>query len=77
MDKDSPPMDAVSYNYDRFDAYVEDGRELREFAAFPDLLHARDPAPEITGYLLNERNQAALSETWRRQTVVVEFGSFT
>ncbi|MBA2529734.1 MAG: hypothetical protein H0V19_07210 [Euzebyales bacterium] len=66
-----------AYNYDRFDAYVSDGREEREFAAFPNLLHAGDPAPDITGHLLNDRNRIALSEIWRRRTVVVEFGSFT
>jgi hypothetical protein len=70
-------MSALAYNYDRFDVYVEDGREQHEFAAFPNLLHAGDPAPEISGLLLNDRNQVALSEIWRRRTVVVEFGSFT
>ena len=65
------------YNYDHFDEYVEHGAEQREFAAFPNHLHAGDPAPEITGVLLDDRRRIALSETWRRRTVVVEFGSFT
>ena len=68
---------ADAYNYDRFDTYVEDGREEREFGAFPNHLHAGQPAPEISGVLLDERNDLALSEIWRRRTVVVEFGSFT
>ncbi|MDQ3451132.1 MAG: hypothetical protein M3493_00185 [Actinomycetota bacterium] len=70
-------MSAPKYNYDRFDDYVADGREEREFAAFPNHLHAGDAAPEVSGLLLNERNNLALSEVWRRRTVVVEFGSFT
>lgn len=70
-------MPASDYNYERFDTYVADGGEEREFAAFPNHLHAGDPAPEISGLLLNERNHLALSEIWRRRTVVVEFGSFT
>jgi hypothetical protein len=70
-------MSAASYNYEHFDRYVEDGHEEREFAAFPNLLHAGGPAPEISGVLLDEGNQVALSAVWRRRTVVVEFGSFT
>lgn len=70
-------MSAAQYNYERFDDYVADGREEREFAAFPNRLHAGDAAPEITGLLLDERNDLALSEIWRQRTVVVEFGSFT
>ena len=69
--------DAAAYNYERFDAYVGGGDEEREFAAFANLLHAGDSAPDISGVLLKERNALALSEIWRRQTVVVEFGSFT
>ena len=70
-------MQAAEYNYDRFDLYVQDGAEQREFSAFPNHLHAGDEAPEISGVLLDERNRLSLSEVWRRRTVVVEFGSFT
>ncbi len=77
----SPNDDALmisdSYNYERFDRYVEDGREAREFAAFPNHLHAGDAAPEISGLLLDDNTDLALSDIWRRRTVVVEFGSFT
>lgn len=69
--------DATAYNYDRFDVYVEDGRERREFEAFPNLLHAGDPAPEIDGLLLNTGGRITLSHIWRKRTVVIEFGSFT
>jgi hypothetical protein len=67
----------TGYNYERFDDYVEHGEEQREFGAFPNLLHAGDDAPEITGTLLAEGERIALFSLWRRRTVVVEFGSFT
>ncbi len=69
--------DAGAYNYDRFDLYVEDARERREFEAFPNLLHAGDPAPEIDGILLDTHDRVTLSHIWRQRTVVIEFGSFT
>jgi hypothetical protein len=68
---------STDYNYERFDDYVECGDEQREFGAFPNHLHAGDPAPEISGTLLEEGRRIALSAIWRRQAVVVEFGSFT
>ena len=61
----------------RFDEYVEGGNEQREFAGFPNHLHAGDPAPEISGTLLDDGSAVALSAVWQRRTVVVEFGSFT
>jgi hypothetical protein len=70
-------VDASSYNYATFDGYVASGAEEREFGAWPDLLHAGEPAPEITGTLLDDGQELALSTVWGRRTVVVEFGSFT
>ncbi len=35
----------AEYNYERFDLYVENGEEEREFAAFPNMLHAGERAP--------------------------------
>jgi hypothetical protein len=70
-------MTSDGYNYARFDDYVAHGGEQVEFAAFPNLLHAGDPAPEISGILLDDGERVALSSIWRRRTVVVEFGSFT
>jgi hypothetical protein len=64
------------YNYETFDGYVASGAEQREFAAWPDLLHAGDPAPDIAGTLLDD-DQLTLSSVWKHRTVVVEFGSFT
>lgn len=70
-------MKAEDYNYATFDGYVESGEEAREFGAWPDLLHAGQPAPEIQGTRLDDGEQVALSSVWQRRTVVVEFGSFT
>ena len=67
----------MTYNYERFDHYVEHGDEQREFAAFANHLHAGDQAPEIRGFRLDEGTEVALSQEWRRRPVVVEFGSFT
>jgi hypothetical protein len=64
------------YNYETFDGYVASGDEQREFAVWPDLLHAGEAAPEIAGTSL-DGEQLALSSVWKRRTVVVEFGSFT
>ena len=64
------------YNYDRFDAYVESGEDAREFAAFPNMLHAGERAPDGE-LLLLDGERVRLSELWQRQGVVLEFGSFT
>lgn len=69
-------MDDQGYNYERFDDYVANGAEQREFGAFPNVLHAGDMAPEVTGVLL-DGGQMSLSRVWSRQPVVIEFGSFT
>lgn len=68
---------AEAYNYPTFDGYVRTGADDREFAAWPDLMHVGQRAPEIAGTVLDSGEQLALSSIWRRQTVVVEFGSFT
>ncbi len=64
------------YNYERFDAYVESGEDAREFAAFPNMLHAGERAPDRELTLL-DGERVRLSELWRQQGVVLEFGSFT
>ena len=65
-----------TYNYERFDAYVESGVDEREFGAFPNLLHAGERAPD--GELAQlEGERVRLSELWRERGVVLEFGSFT
>lgn len=72
-----PAAHDASYNYETFDGYVRSGEEQREFAAWPNLLHAGQPAPEITGSLLDGGSELRLSSVWKRRNVVVEFGSFT
>ena len=65
-----------AYNYERFDAYVEQGEEEQEFGAFPNLLHAGERAPDGELQLV-DGERVRLSELWRRNGVVLEFGSFT
>jgi hypothetical protein len=65
-----------SYNYERFDAYVESGEDEREFGAFPNALHAGERAPDGELALLDGA-RVRLSELWSRQGLVLEFGSFT
>jgi hypothetical protein len=67
-------MDA--YNYERFDAYVESGADEREFAAFPNMLHAGERAPDGELTIL-DGGRVRLSELWRGRDLVLEFGSFT
>jgi hypothetical protein len=70
-------MDPAVYNYETFDGYVSSGAEQREFAAWPNVLHAGQPAPEIAGTLLDDGSALSLPSVWKRRNVVVEFGSFT
>ena len=56
---------------------VASGAEQREFARWPDRLHAGQPAPEIAGTLLDTGGAVALSSLWKCQTVAVEVGSFS
>jgi len=67
---------SAAYNYELFDAYVESGKDEREFGAFPNMLHAGDQAPDGELKLL-DGERVRLSELWSRQGVVLEFGSFT
>lgn len=40
-------LDAQGYNYPRFDEYVSDGGEAREFGAFANGLHVGQQAPDF------------------------------
>jgi hypothetical protein len=66
----------TAYNYEHFDLYVESGQDEREFGAFPNMLHAGERAPDGELTLL-EGERLRLSEPWREQALVLEFGSFT
>jgi hypothetical protein len=70
-------MTDETYNYERFDQYVESGREVVEFAAFPGHLHAGESAPDIAAVRLDDGSPVHMSEVWVDRTVVLEFGSFT
>lgn len=65
-----------AYNYECFDAYVESGEDEREFGSFPNVLHAGERAPDGELVVL-DGERVRLSELWRQQGVVLEFGSFT
>jgi len=67
---------SAAYNYERFDVYVESGVEEHEFGAFPNMLHAGERAPDGELQIL-DGERVRLSELWRRNGVVLEFGSFT
>jgi hypothetical protein len=66
----------TAYNYEHFDLYVESGQDEREFGAFPNMLHAGDRAPDGELTALDDE-RVRLSELWREQGLVLEFGSFT
>jgi hypothetical protein len=70
-------MPSTGYNYERFDAYVESGAEIVEFAAFPGHLHAGDPAPDASLTALKDGTAVRLSDLWADRNLVLEFGSFT
>lgn len=70
-------MTAETYNYDRFDLYVESGRDDQEFSTFFDQLHAGGRAPDAKLTQLEDGEVVALSELWAERDLVVEFGSFT
>lgn len=70
-------MPAPAYNYERFDEYVASGRELAEFSAFGDHLHAGGRAPDFDAIRLDGGERITLSRVWSERTVVLEFGSFT
>lgn len=65
-----------TYNYERFDLYVESGEDVREFGAFPNTLHAGERAPDGVLTIL-DGERVRLSDLWANTGVVLEFGSFT
>jgi hypothetical protein len=64
------------YNYEHFDEYIERGGD-DEFVAFRNVLHVGDRAPDFVTTRLDDGAEVTLSELWRRQPVVMEFGWFT
>ncbi len=70
-------VEARDYNYAHFDEYVEAGQEQREFSTFADRLHAGEPAPDFVATRVEDGTEVRASDLWRRQPLVMEFGSFT
>jgi hypothetical protein len=66
-----------TYNYERFDSHIIDDRGDDTFRAWTDRNHVGDPARDGLLTRLSDRSQVELSQLWRRQHVVIEFGSFT
>ena len=58
------------YNYSVFE-----GKE--DFAGFRTLLQVGSPAPDFPATLLETGETVNLSDYWREQDVVIEFGSHT
>src|SRR5581483_8452855 len=56
------PRLMAGYNYERFDEYVETGVDEREFAAFPNMLHAGERAPDGELLRLDDGSRVRLSE---------------
>ena len=59
-----------TYNYGVFDGQGD-------FVDFPNVLRAGASAPDFAATLLETGKAVRLSDYWRRQDLVVEFGSFT
>jgi hypothetical protein len=68
---------ATEYNYARFDEYVTSGLEAEEFGAFRTHLGVGESAPDASLTRLADGVPVALSDLWRSQPLVIEFGSFT
>lgn len=59
-----------TYNYSVFDGQGD-------FEDFPNVLRAGSSAPDFVATLLETGQPVRLSDYWRQQDLVVEFGSFT
>mgnify|MGYP001335434946 CR=1 FL=1 len=66
---DIPPT-SDSYNYSIFNGQGD-------FEGFPNVLRVGTSAPDFTAVLLETGQSVRLSDYWRQQDLVVEFGSFT
>jgi hypothetical protein len=57
-------MDPAAYNDETFGGYVASGAEQREFAAWPNLLHAGQSTPELAGTLLDDAADRRPDVAW-------------
>jgi len=63
-------IDPISYNYTIFEGQGD-------FESFPLGRRVGSSAPDFPGILLETGQTVRLSDYWREQDVLVEFGSFT
>lgn len=68
------PMSAETYNYRHFEM---DDAEMAAFDAFPSHLRVGEPAPDLPLVDLATGAEVRLATLWKREHVVMEFGSFT
>jgi hypothetical protein len=68
---------AAAYNYAHFDDYIADGGDLADEAAFWASPRAGLRALDFTLPRLGDGAGVRLSDLWRSQPLVMEFGSFT
>jgi len=77
MDKANNGDDVAAYNYAHFDDYIAAGGDVADEAAFWTSPQAGQRAPDFTLPLLGGSGLVRLSDLWRSQPLVMEFGSFT
>ncbi len=63
----------TSYNYPTFDM----ANEMAPFQSFPNNLHPGQKAPSFPLEDLDTGASIEMSELWRSNLLVIEFGSFT
>jgi hypothetical protein len=68
---------ADGYNYVYFDRHVAAGGDDLDESAFRATFGAGDQAEDFPLVRLDDGAQVRLSELWRSQPLVMEFGSFT
>jgi hypothetical protein len=68
------PVSEADYNYANFDLGDD---EIGEFECFPNHLRVGDTAPDLTLTDAETGSEVRLSSLWKRQHLLMEFGSFT
>ena len=62
-----------TYNYANFGH----GPDRSDFSAFRDHMKVGDKAPDFRAILLDSGQQVQLSDYWKDQDLLIEFGSLT
>ena len=66
---------AEQYEVETYNYSVFEGKE--DFLSFRTLLQIGSPAPDFPAVLLETGEKVKLSDYWREQDLVIEFGSYT